>query len=220
MYKYAILIDAGFLKKKLGSQNNPVTIEKIQTFITKLKNEINGLNNFEPLLHRIYYYDSPPLKDKVENPLSNKPTNLGSTPLAKNNQQIIDKLKTTNYFAIRLGELAIRGWKLKHKSLKKGSVKQKITGDDLAIDIHQKGVDMRVGLDIATLTLKKQVNAIVLVAGDSDFIPVMKFARKEGCQLMLVTLNHNVKQTMFEHSDCHIKINPKDIIESEGSIQG
>ena len=36
---------------------------------------------------------------------------------------------------------------------------------------------MRVGLDIASLTLKKQVEVIVLVTGDSDFVPAMKFAR-------------------------------------------
>ena len=39
---------------------------------------------------------------------------------------------------------------------------------------------MRVGLDIASLTLKKQVEVIVLVTGDSDFVPAMKFARREG----------------------------------------
>ena len=49
---------------------------------------------------------------------------------------------------------------------------------------------MRVGLDIASLTLKKQVDVIVLVTGDSDFVPAMKFARCEGAQLFLVTLGH------------------------------
>ena len=60
---------------------------------------------------------------------------------------------------------------------------------------------MRVGLDIASLTLKKQVDIIVLVTGDSDFIPAMKFARREGTQLLLVTLGHNVVDEMREHTD-------------------
>ena len=60
---------------------------------------------------------------------------------------------------------------------------------------------MRVGLDIASLTLKKQVDIIVLVTGDSDFIPAMKFARREGTQLFLVTLGHNVVDEMREHAD-------------------
>lgn len=71
-------------------------------------------------------------------------------------------------------------------------------------NVHQKGVDMRVGLDIASLTLKKQVDVIVLVTGDSDFIPAMKFARREGAQLFLVTLGHNVVDEMREHADLEL----------------
>lgn len=60
---------------------------------------------------------------------------------------------------------------------------------------------MRIGLDIASLTLKKQVDIIVLITGDSDFIPAMKFARKEGVQLYLVRLSHSVIPELYEHSD-------------------
>ena len=42
---------------------------------------------------------------------------------------------------------------------------------------------------------------LVLVAGDSDFVPAMKFARREGVQLYLVTLGHAVRDAMLEHSD-------------------
>ncbi len=41
----------------------------------------------------------------------------------------------------------------------------------------------------------------MLVAGDSDFVPAMKFARREGAQLFLVTLGHSVRAEMLEHSD-------------------
>ena len=76
-----------------------------------------------------------------------------------------------------------------------------ITSESLIPNVHQKGVDMRVGLDIASLTLKRQVEVIVLVTGDSDFVPAMKFARREGAQLYLVTLGHNVVEAMREHAD-------------------
>ena len=49
----------------------------------------------------------------------------------------------------------------------------------------QKGVDIRIGLDIAWISLKRVVDVIVLVTGDSDFVPVMKFARKEGLKVIL-----------------------------------
>jgi uncharacterized LabA/DUF88 family protein len=76
-----------------------------------------------------------------------------------------------------------------------------ISAKDLKPRITQKGVDMRIGMDIAALTLKKQVQAIVLVSGDSDFVPAMKFARREGVHLYLAALGHRVKPAMMEHSD-------------------
>src|SRR5262249_34116101 len=81
-----------------------------------------------------------------------------------------------------------------------------LTALDLEPSIHQKGVDMRLGLDIAALTLKAHVEALVLVAGDSDFVPAMKFARREGAQLFLVTLGHAVRADMMEHSDLVLDI--------------
>ncbi|MDB6160365.1 MAG: hypothetical protein JWO04_4071, partial [Gammaproteobacteria bacterium] len=47
---------------------------------------------------------------------------------------------------------------------------------------------------------------LVLVAGDSDFVPAMKFARREGAQLFLVTLGHSVRADMLEHSDLVLDI--------------
>ena len=65
---------------------------------------------------------------------------------------------------------------------------------------------MRIGMDIAALTLKKQVQAIVLVSGDSDFVPAMKFARREGICMLLAPLGQNVKSAMKEHSDLEIQV--------------
>lgn len=81
-----------------------------------------------------------------------------------------------------------------------------VTGEHLVPNVHQKGVDMRVGLDIASLTLKRQVDVIVLVTGDSDFVPAMKFARREGAQLFLVNLGHKVVDEMHEHADVIVDI--------------
>ena len=67
---------------------------------------------------------------------------------------------------------------------------------------------MRIGLDIASLTLKRQANVIVLATADSDFIPAMKFARREGTQLFLVTLGHGIKEGVREHADLVIDTRP------------
>jgi len=52
--RFAILLDAGFLKRKLGSSNNPVTTNQVVEF-TKTIAKRKELEAYT--LHRIYYYD-------------------------------------------------------------------------------------------------------------------------------------------------------------------
>lgn len=44
---------------------------------------------------------------------------------------------------------------------------------------------MRLGLDVASMAFKRQVDQIVLVAGDADFVPAAKLARREGIDVVL-----------------------------------
>jgi uncharacterized LabA/DUF88 family protein len=50
------------------------------------------------------------------------------------------------------------------------------------------------------------VNVIVLVTGDSDFVPAMKFARREGAQIFLVSCGHALRPDMREHSDLLLEL--------------
>ncbi len=76
-----------------------------------------------------------------------------------------------------------------------------ITPDQIRLGMRQKGVDMRIGLDISTLTLKKQVDTIILVTGDSDFVPAAKLARREGVEFILDPLWQQVNDDLHEHVD-------------------
>lgn len=69
------------------------------------------------------------------------------------------------------------------------------------LDLRQKGVDMRIGLDISSITLKRQASTIILVAGDADFVPAAKLARREGIQFILDPLWQAVSDDLFEHID-------------------
>jgi uncharacterized LabA/DUF88 family protein len=69
------------------------------------------------------------------------------------------------------------------------------------LGLRQKGVDMRIGLDISTLTLKHQVDTIILVSGDSDFVPAAKLARREGIEFILDPLWQQINADLFEHID-------------------
>jgi uncharacterized LabA/DUF88 family protein len=77
-----------------------------------------------------------------------------------------------------------------------------LQADDFAPDLKQKRVDMKIGLDVAWLASKAIVDRIILVTADSDFVPAMKFARREGVQVILVTMGHRmVKHDLLVHAD-------------------
>lgn len=71
-------------------------------------------------------------------------------------------------FAVRMGTLGFRGWKPKAQPIQAGSA---LTDADFAPIFEQKGVDMRIGLDIANFAHTRAVDRIILVSGDQDMIP-------------------------------------------------
>lgn len=104
--------------------------------------------------------------------------------------------------ALREGEISFNGWALsKHAAQDIAKSGRAVQENDFHPDLKQKRVDIKIGLDVAWLSSKSIVDRIVLVTGDSDFIPAMKFARREGVQVILVTLDHHVKNDMRVHAD-------------------
>lgn len=72
---------------------------------------------------------------------------------------------------------------------------------DFTLSLVQKGVDMKIGLDIATLAYKKLVDKIVLIVGDSDFVPAAKLARTEGIDFVLDSLGADIRDSLSLHID-------------------
>lgn len=195
---YAMLLDGGFIRHKLSTSSNPVNAAAIRDF-TSAVGRLPCLAGMR--LHRICFYDSRPLQGTETKPLGGGLMDFGATPIASRNSRLLAALCKEPFFALRFGELMLQGWRLKDKVLERGASRTEIGAEDLESNIRQKGVDMRIGLDIASLTLKKHAKVIVLATGDSDFIPAMKFARREGAQLILLTLGHGVRDGLREHAD-------------------
>jgi len=72
---------------------------------------------------------------------------------------------------------------------------------DVILGLRQKGVDMRIGVDITSMTLKGQVDTIVLVTGDADFVPAAKLARREGVEFILDPMWQSISDELHEHID-------------------
>ena len=208
---YAILLDGGFVRVKLGNKQRPLTASTVQALIEAIGTALE--HHFQPSslhLYRAYFYDAKPLDDTLIHPLNGKPLALANTPMARNNRILHKELERIPFLALRYGHLKCRGWGLHrrwiHSALQKGGQHRAIEEGDVVPQTEQKGVDMRIGLDIASLTLKKQVGLIVLVTADSDFIPAMKFARREGAQLCLARLEHGVTDELLEHADLDLNV--------------
>ena len=60
---------------------------------------------------------------------------------------------------------------------------------------EQKGVDMRIGIDVATLALKKIVERIILFSGDTDMIPALKLRDAKDSKFYVVKLDLVAAQT-------------------------
>lgn len=82
-----------------------------------------------------------------------------------------------------------------------GKASADLSDADFSKDIQQKGVDMKIGLDIAWISFNKIADRILVATGDSDFIPAIKLARRNGIQVYLFTLAHGVTDELTEHSD-------------------
>lgn len=183
---FAVLLDAGFLKYALKQKREdpPITAQLVERFIQSI-GKLPALEGAR--LHRVYFYDAKPLTGKVRKPDGSE-LDFSVSELARISHQQHSTIARLPYIAMRFGELSYRGWQVKNALLLSPQKLQSISPKDLAPNVQQKGVDMRIGLDIAALTLKKQAQVIVLVSGDSDLVPAMKFARREGSQLVLITL--------------------------------
>ncbi|MBW2006100.1 MAG: NYN domain-containing protein [Deltaproteobacteria bacterium] len=158
-------------------------------------------------LYRIFYYDTGPLNAKGHNPISGNLIDFKSSSASQARIKLFESLKSTPNFALRLGRpiWANREWLLKPEKFEE-LLKKEITIDDLQdedVEPHfeQKMVDIKIGLDIAWIAMKKLADFLIIITGDTDFVPVLKFARKEGMQVCLDPLGAYIRPELSEHVD-------------------
>ncbi len=201
--RYAILLDGGFVTKKLQQKNgHPATADEIVKHCDEIRDQ-GFLANYELL--RIYYYDAPPSQESLNKPVSKDRMELAKTERFKHAQSLYDQLELKPGFALRMGETRVspNKWKMSGRAMREITRSpRELADEDFHLDISQKGVDMRIGLDMARLTLRDLVRAVVVVTGDSDFVPAFKFVRREGVKVMLSTMGHSsARRELKAHAD-------------------
>lgn len=220
MNNVAIMIDGAYFLKRfpyvygnVDAGDAKAVVEcicsHIESHLIKL-NKTHKHNNHWSLLFRSFYYDARPYEQQAQLPISKKSLDYGKTPEAAFRNALFRELRKTPNMALRLGEVRREGKGNRAWHLNPRAQNQLLSGkrnisdlsdDDFYPAFRQKGVDMRLGIDMASLCLKKQAQTIVLIAGDSDFVPAAKMARREGVRIILDPLWQNVHDSLFEHID-------------------
>lgn len=114
---------------------------------------------------RTYYYHCLPYQ-------SNPPTVEESERFGRR-QAFFTALRRLPRYEVREGRLEFRGKR-----------------DDGTFIFQQKRVDIMLGVDLTLLSATRQITDVILVAGDSDFIPAVVVAKNEGA---VVWLYHGTK---------------------------
>jgi uncharacterized LabA/DUF88 family protein len=197
--KTAVLMDLGFV------------IPKLYKLLGKRKATANEIHDFaqkcvlptDEELFRIYCYHCRPYGGTESHPLTKATKDFSATKAYKGMSKLLRDLELKDNVAFREGELSFDGWVIKRQAVQDiARTGRAPASKDFTPDLKQKRVDMKIGLDVAWLASKGIVERIVLVTADSDFVPAMKFARREGVQVVLVNMGHRLtKHDLLVHAD-------------------
>jgi uncharacterized LabA/DUF88 family protein len=213
----AVMVDAAFFLKRsqliFGRLAPQETAKKLHRMALSHLNDAQGRRTAR--LYRIFAYDAPPAAWKGHKPISKDAIDLSKSPTAKWRTAFHSELRGMRKAAVRMGEIPTNKvhWELKPQQLKDllngKRIWDDLTDDDFKLDMRQKGVDMRLGIDIASIVYKGQVNQIVLISGDADFVPAAKLARREGIDFILDPMWATIRPQLFEHIDGLRSVCPK-----------
>jgi len=183
--KIAVLIDGGHLRvltRLAGYDYVPDYIEKAA----------HACVERDETLLRVLYYDCAPYNGSAKLPVS------GQTHTFSGSDAWLRDLASRDLFAVRRGVLKFRGFKPRRVPISP----TQLTDADFKPDFEQKGVDMRIGLDIANFANSRAADRIALITGDTDCIPAMKHGRIAGMQIVLIALpNHKLAAELLWHGD-------------------
>jgi uncharacterized LabA/DUF88 family protein len=125
--------------------------------LLRLSSDIVG--NYQRM--RTYFYDADPYQ-------SNPPTTDEKERLRKK-QGFFDRLNRLDNFEVRKGYLRLKGTDAS-------------SGNKI---FEQKGVDVKLAVDLLRLSLRGGIQLACLIAGDGDFVPIVEIAKDAGVEVRL-----------------------------------
>ena len=147
----------------------------------------------KPELERAYYYnaltnlkDLDNIKDQKERDNLEKKMK----EIIQKNEPRFDAIRLLDMFDVRLGRLVYS---------KNG-------------EPRQKGVDSLIAIDMLSKAFKKDYDEAVLVAGDSDFVEVVKAVKDAGVKVAGVFFKENTSKELIQSFDKQIVLDNYDFV--------
>jgi len=208
MAKVAVLVDLSFFLMQYRKLRHPGGQPLVATEVAKAVwgTARAHVDKGADELYRILVYDCRPLRKKAHNPISKQAVDFSQTDTFRFRTELHRELVCKRKVALRLGELASRSrWIIREnptKELLAGRITvSQLSEKDVEYDVRQKGVDIKIGIDIASIAYKRLADRVVLITGDADFVPAAKLARREGVDVVLDPLWAPISPSLNEHID-------------------
>ena len=160
-----IFIDGNYLESRLKkSRFSEINYSGFAGYLTRNSNFGN------PTLVRCYFYDGLPYPEQKLSFLGESEQIQRKNELQNQYQKkkdALEKIAMLDYFEVRKG---------------KAVYEKKLNKENWGF--RQKGVDSLIAIDMLTKAYQGQYDVGVLVAGDSDFIEIVKSVKNSGVNIM------------------------------------
>ena len=169
--KISVLIDGGYLNKILKKYSVHIDEKAIHTIVTASIEK-------KEILHKVLYYDCRPYKFS-----ENEDSVYSEEITFERNNQLLNTLAKQDQYVLRLGKLKFLG--------------RDNTGHPILV---QKGVDIRIALDMARIVMVSKVERLIIITGDTDLVPAMEMVRTYDIQIVTINMD-NLANELYSHSD-------------------
>lgn len=189
-----IIVDGGYVRQCLKSRfvckDEGIQAKAIYSWLCgKLIKRVSAICSMPLYLFRVQYYDCLSYQDPIWNPYTGTKVYLRD----EQRDKFLSTLHKMSKVYMRLGRLAITGWKpiIDPKKIKLQEDETNPVSISAAMFqplFQQKEVDIKIAMDFCQILNHRLAHVLIILSDDSDFLPLFEEARKLGLLIVLINL--------------------------------
>lgn len=212
-----VLVDAAFFRNVYFKAGNKLdSDEYIEQLVKTISDSAykcwNGFygETGTKFVVRVFYFDSKPISSTIVHPLDGTNFDLSETKTFKFSCEVIAKLEERGDFTVSLGYSMGAKFELNEGVLEKvlaGAINiSELDKRYFHFAVSQKNVDMMIGVKMISIAHSGKADRLILIAGDSDFAPAIRYAIDLGLNVTLNPLGRHVNRELI-NTGCEILTN-------------